>query len=398
MKYSLKEIKVLFYGAYCYNNIGDDLFFYILDRFLYDIFKNNIMLTIITANYLNTYEDTKINNIKYINSKDLWLVIKNIKNTNFLILGPGSIFGDQRKYLTQNMYILFLLLFSKLMNKKRMFLGIDISRTEDILMNWTIYSALLLSDRIFVRFNEEFSYIREKFRLINDNHIMAIHDLVYSKYFFDIISKKNSMDTEFKKNYNKNKIGIVLSDLRHLQNYKYIEKFFVEMIKILINKDLGIEFLFLNNGFNYNDFNYLKYLDKKYNLGINEEKRYKLLTFEKFNPKNIKKVYEKIESYSLVISNKLHSSILCSIAKTPYISLNYHSKMHLLNKELEFKKEYEFDLLSLNNYKTIETQLMRFNEIINNIPIINYNYSNVVQWINENNKFFESLKEYLAEI
>ena len=46
-----------------------------------------------------------------ISASELAKHLKNIKNSDILILGPGSIFGDQLKYLTQNIYILFLILF-----------------------------------------------------------------------------------------------------------------------------------------------------------------------------------------------------------------------------------------------------------------------------------------------
>ncbi|MFK7780213.1 MAG: polysaccharide pyruvyl transferase family protein [Candidatus Gracilibacteria bacterium] len=372
--------KIALYGAYTLNNFGDDIFFYIFTKFLRDKYKN-VEIDLISFNYKNRYENVCLK-VRYVYSKNIFGIIKTIFNNSIIVIGPGSIFGDQNKYIIQNLYILFLSFFAKLFFKKIIFLGIDIPKTDSFILNFSSNFSLLLADKIYLRFSNNLSYINNKFYFIK-NKIHLISDVVYSDLFTSLLNIDNIKA-------NNDDILIVFSDLRHLPNYKYIEQFFINTLKKISSKGFHYKIVSLNMSFKGNkDLDYINYLISKYNLKISNNK---IIYYDKWNIANLSKFYNLVLSSKLLLSNKLHSSIVGSIAGINIFSLNYHSKMHYLNDLIGLKDIFEFELfIDELDHDIIDKYSFKMKRILNDLNTLSYDKQSVKDIIKSNNLFFSNL-------
>ena len=76
------------------------------------------------------------------------------------------------------------------------------------------------------------------------------------------------------------------------------------------------------------------------------------ITIEKYEANPIK-LLENLASYRVIISMRLHGSILGYLAKTPVLSVNYHSKCEGWCQEIGMPYGYQIDLFNLNIEKIV---------------------------------------------
>ncbi len=76
------------------------------------------------------------------------------------------------------------------------------------------------------------------------------------------------------------------------------------------------------------------------------------ITIEKYEANPIK-LLENLASYRVIISMRLHGSILGYLAKTPVLSVNYHSKCEGWCEQIGMPYGYQIDLFNLNIEKIV---------------------------------------------
>lgn len=76
---------ITLFGAYCCNNIGDDILYYILEKFFQDKFHNTQYdVSIICATPSVQYETQQ--HVNYVNRRSFFDVVKTIFKSNYVIV------------------------------------------------------------------------------------------------------------------------------------------------------------------------------------------------------------------------------------------------------------------------------------------------------------------------
>lgn len=376
--------KVSFFWAYCYNNIGDDLFFYIILLMMKRQYGDTFKIDILSSNPQNTYWE--IENVDYVNSLNIFQVIKSLYLSEYLVIWPGSIFTSVSTYWKQNVYVLGLSLIAKVMKKKVVFLWIDFVPIENILLKYMAIWSLFLSEKIYIRFEDNFQLLMKIPKL--STKLSLINDLVFSEFFTKNFFKLSNNHKIQKK------IWIVFSDLSYFWNNSIVEQLYVNVIDILLRKNYNIDFLILNNWISQNKD--LVYIDNFLSTNFFSLKEKFNIVYYKWNwtIKNISSAISDIYSYTFLISNKLHSSIISSIIWTSFFSFSYHEKMRSVNKVVWLQPEFNFDIDKINN-ANIKEYLARFEFSLGKLEnecILNYNFTSVKKILKDNQIALESIK------
>ncbi len=340
--------KITFFGAYTLNNIGDDMFFYALENMFQSHYGNNFLFSFLCYDPKNMYECRMSH--EYIYSKNMRQVIHTIKRNDILIIGPWSIFWDQWKFWKQNTYILLICIIARFYKKKILFYGIDLATSTNMYIQMTQYMCLILSSRIYIRF----PCLKYKYFL---NKIHNIHDVVYSEYFSNMLPSTQQKIIPWDL-YD----VIIFSDLRHIPWYQNIEKFFLHILKSYETSSRKVYVLFLNI-WPWNiqkDKKFFEYLLTKQDI---KKSAFIYKEFPKWDLDNIQKVFDIFFHARYIISSKLHASIIATLWWVWLISLNYHYKMSLLNKDIELDKKFEYNLWDMSE-KSLEEYSNRIDETL----------------------------------
>lgn len=374
--------KISFFWAYCYNNIWDDLFFYVIFSMLKRQHNDNFKMDILSSNPKNTYWDIK--NINYIYSLSILQVIQSLYTSEYLIIGPGSMFTSVTTYRKQNVYILWLSILARILWKKITFLWIDFVPIDNAILRYLALFSLFLSEKIYIRFEDNFNMLK-KIPLLSSK-LYLVNDLVFSEFFTKIFFEKPTRPKYIKK------VWIVLSDLSYFWNNNIVEKLYIEVIEELTKRDFEIDFLILNNWISQDKD--LKYINKFLSEKISLKKDFGIVHYTwNWTIENIINAIDEIYSYSLLISNKLHSSIISSIIWTSFFSFSYHEKMRSLNQTVWLHPDFNFDVDKIND-ANFDEYIRRFETSIEKMEVIqklNYNFDNVQKIVRKNQIILESI-------
>ena len=375
--------KITLVWAYCLNNIGDDNFFYIISSLAK---KQNpqAALNIITHNPLHLY--TSPLKVEYFSKRNFLSLSKAIFSSHEIIIWPWSVFSGLFSSTKEIWFIFGITFLSKILFKKVIFLGIDYSPIENKFYKFLSILTLSLADKVYVRFKQ--NYLNLDRQHILSEKLVAMNDVTYSGYMDELVSQVGDVDQEPKT------IWIVLSDLSYSFRSPSYETFLVFILNSLKSKGYRLKFLSLNmSSYGNKDLEYIKQLNEAHSLWIMEEQ---YISFSKWDEASLKDVIKNFKTFQYVVSNKLHSNILASLAGTSIISLSYHDKMRFLNEHIGLKKDFNFDIdfLSETNESAFQERFTKLLGEIDTAEGLNYSAQTVKLISVQNQKILEEIRFY----
>lgn len=310
------KTKVLIIGYYGAGNLGDEV---LLDATINLLSKtyDSPEITVLTGDIEDTTKNREVDGL-YRN--DYLQIIRNIKNSDIIIGGGGSMLQN----VTSNkslVYYLGILRLAKLLGKKVALLGNGIGPLNTSFYQRLTKSVLKRLDAIVLRDKDSYNLLKD-FGLTN---IHLGNDLVYTLNGMKISTR---LDRK------------ILINLRQWSyNRSFIETI-ERLIEELIEADFEVTLVSFQSG---NDDLILKDLYNKINS-------HKLNYFES---EKYDKIIREISSAELFIGMRLHGLIFSSICNTPFIGLSYDPKVSSLCSNLG--QEYFEDLNNLTFNAIINT-------------------------------------------
>ncbi len=208
---------IVFFGAFGYGNLGDDIFLHEIIKRLSSVSgykntgrnKNRDKKIMIVGNKKLLRKMLKgriINNLEVIDKYNLKKILLSVRRSKLVVIGPGGVFGGRLERILSDLYYFMMLLISYLFGKRVVLLSTDIPVRNEKLLD-RIYGRILsfllavLSYRIYVRFIKNFEELRRIpfFR----RKISLGEDLSY-RYIKDI-KRKISTSVLFSSNKEKDK-------------------------------------------------------------------------------------------------------------------------------------------------------------------------------------------------
>ena len=313
----MKKKKILVYGWFGENNLGDEL---LLDSMIYMINQNvnNAEINVMASKPKEVKKNHKgINCISTTINLSVKSVIKNIICNPFktlynviasdvLIVAGGGAISDWNPNSTKDMFFL-INVFNKL-KKKIFLLGIGagpINKKESY-----IRFKNVLEKANYITVRDEYSF--NELKKIGIKNLKITNDLVFN---FPIKSNKNVKEVK--------KIGLVLAPVCMEKKEKFLK--FVEEIRSLIDslkKEYEISIIPFQNNY---DFILTKYFSDIDGIKIyDDEKSYNYLM-------------DIFSEQDLIIGMRFHSIVLSLMMNKYIIPIVYHPKNYELIKEFELE-------------------------------------------------------------
>ncbi len=373
---------ILLVWSYCQNNFGDDMLFFIIEKILKEKLWD-FKLNIISENASNPYStDSKI---QYILKRNLMGVIRAVISSDVVVVWPWSVFSWLFNPQKETLFVFYVSVFARFFFKKLIFLGIDYSPIQSKLFSFLSLFSLFLSDKIFVRFKQNYLKL-DRYHMLWEK-LQTINDLIFCNYTKELFYLGKS---EYEKV--KGQAMIVISDLSfsfHIESY---EKFIASSIKLLQEKGYNVKILSLNmSSYGNKDTEYLKALSQNYSLSIPEGS---FISFDTWNKENIASVFKLIWESEVVLSNKLHSHIVAAILWVNIISFSYHDKMRYLNHSIGLKEAFNFDInhITIENLEKYQSDFSQMLHVFIESEGINFDTLKVSQEISKNQEIIDQIK------
>ena len=293
-------MSVLIYGFYNKNNIGDDLFKKCFEL----LFPNN---TLLFTDHINL---------------DL------LQNNDTVVFGAGSILDGEIALSDQEIQLL--------LTKRIFYIGVG-SETEISSFHKQILPKAELVISRSINFNNLLRY---------NPYTMYMDDLVYllkDRAKFSVKIKKSILWIP--------NIFIVPKNTDPYWMHSSWDHFKTEMsqsLDVLVNNGYIIDYFCMQNDKKYNDNNCAIEILNRCNSSDLLNKVESNRSFE-----NITQLFS---SYDIILSQRLHGSIISDIVNTKHIAIYHHDKMKVNNKHSVLIDYYSFNknklLETINNFKS----------------------------------------------
>lgn len=221
----MKTKKIMLWGWYGFENLGDDL---LLDTMLSNLSASSRMLTV-PMKVMYDIKDEKVRQIKR-NYNEL---LKGVVNHDVLIIGPGGLFPfDNPKKV---MIYFWIILLWRIFRRKVMFFGIGISERMSSLsiILWRIIANL---SNLFITRS---TGIIDKFKIKKSSNIYTMADAVFAS------------ELRFEECPGEERIGIFAANLsqeRMETKYAYYIKVWQEIVKVLLDKGFYVDLFAFSKG------------------------------------------------------------------------------------------------------------------------------------------------------
>jgi len=302
-------------GYFGFNNAGDELILKTLSELLKTKFNNfnEKNITVLSNNPEQTSREYKVNSIKRWN---LFVIIFTILNTDIVIFTAG-LFQDITSIISLY-YYLGLIILSKLLNKKVILLGVDFGPIKYKFDKLVLKSILKFVDRIYVRTEGSYNFLKTNRFLNNTNlkyNIRLGSDILFSKN----IEYKPELKTE---------LANIYLILRRPDKKNYISNYFniIELCEQLI-KESNIKLVFVPFHIEEDMYFILEIVEKLPNS----------VTIMRWNKAD--NLFNIISNADLLISQRLHGLIIGTLLFKPILGISYDPKL-----------KYFMDEIGLGNY------------------------------------------------
>ena len=283
--------KVLISGYYGFKNFGDEA---ILSVLINHLKSKNIQITVLSSNP----EYTKCSyNVKAVNSFHLKKIINEIKNTDILISGGGSLLQDVTS-LKSLVYYSGIITLAKIFNKKVIIFAQGIGPIRNRFAQLIVKNLLKTCDYISVRDENSLT-------LLKSWGINA--DLTCDPIYSIITTKKDS----------KNSVGIQLRDFKTM-NYNLLQK--LALLIVTKFSDKKIEIFSLQNSQDYEICQKFKTLLYSFNSEIETE----IVT---------ENIIDKISQLEYLIAMRFHALLVGIKCGIKSCAINYDIKVEKLAKD-----------------------------------------------------------------
>lgn len=337
--------KVFLFGYYGFDNLGDDLIL----KSIIEKFGENFEFNVLTYSYEKT---EKLVDANPISRSNFFSIIKNIKKSDIIASGGGSLLQDVTSSKSLYFY-LGLLVIGKLFRKKTIFLYNGIGPVHKKINRFMLKCVLKRIDKIYLRDNKSKEFLNQ---IGIKNNVYVVGDAVFLNDY--------PVNREFKYKNESKKVIISLRKWKKSDKNKIDE--FVKLVNYLVLKGYKIEFLAFKTP---DDVELLNKIKMNVNGDVN------IIS----NDLEIDKLFNKIEEAHFLIGERLHSLILSAICETPFIGIKYDPKItgfvQMVNQIISSETEkISFDLLvdsvnaMENNYNYYYDEIKcKKNEISNNL-------------------------------
>ncbi|MBU2474906.1 MAG: polysaccharide pyruvyl transferase family protein [Nanoarchaeota archaeon] len=399
----MNKIKNLcFFSFIGSDNLGDEAVFYSMIT----NFKNtNHHLSVISTNPDKTkklLKDLDIRKLKIINVKHNLNVIKVIKKSDIFICGGGGIIQDQTSIFNLPFFLSKVFL-AKFFKKTIMFYGIGVGPLKSRLSRLLTKIGLNFAEIITVRDNKSKKILINcgvKEKIINvtadpaisikkslkkEISLLTLNKKINSEKLIMVICLRHWFDT-----YRFMPVKLVKAlDFQTKKDKKKYENFINEISKFLnyCNEKLKYQLIFLPFWINRDNKVHRNIIDK-----LDNKKDIYLLNKE-YSPSQTKGIIQKAD---FVLGMRLHSLILATTSKTPFIAINYSQKVRNYLKML-FSKDSLVDKISVNpeNFSS-EELIEKLNFILKNNTFTSENFKkNFKKLLKKEKENFIYLKEVI---
>lgn len=318
--------KVVVSGYYGYENFGDELILDVLSTHLKSL---NADITVLSGNPKYTKNRNKVESI---NRFDIKQVISEIKSSEVLISGGGSLLQDVTS-LKSLVYYLFIISLGILFNKKVIIFAQGIGPINNNFAKFM--TKLLLKQCYYVSVRDEKSY-----NLLKSWDIVS--EIVPDPVFSINVSKTGSGG-----------VGI------QLRNFHSVSDSFLKSFAMFINEKFSektIKLFSLQKTFDFELCNKFKNLF----LEINPNIKIEIVTDN---------LIEEISNLEYLFAMRFHALLIAIKAGVKSCAINYDIKVESL------AKEYSLPLISLsdsNDYEKIYNDLLKIEYIDTSDKIFNW--------------------------
>jgi polysaccharide pyruvyl transferase WcaK-like protein len=351
-------MKIFIRGYYGHKNLGDELILEILVSQLRRMFGNSVHITVATSE-----DSSKLyNRLKVFQYKSLK---RDLKRSDIIIFGGGGLFDDVGKREWRDQWNLLKIMFLiKLFCKKMFFYGVGYGNIRTKLGKIIINLQAILADGIFVRSSNSYKKVISMW-FVHKKKVFEMRDLVYSlKDCKDVeygIKIKNSGKVS-KKNI---VIGVNVFDyygFLHSDEARQalFRKYFVQNLDDLIQKlRCEIRFIPCQGLFD----------------GDDKLEALKILSLMKYKQKckicsytSHWDIVREISKVDLMVSMKLHGSIVGSIFGKKLVGIFYHEKVRNLFSDMKLDKYcLPIERLGENNLCDLIINCWRDDGVLNRI-------------------------------
>ncbi|BBE30995.1 polysaccharide pyruvyl transferase CsaB [Tepiditoga spiralis] len=331
--------KIFLVGYYGYNNFGDDLLLKSTFKILNEIGFNDTLIIPSEIDFLSKKMRNILKfNVEIINKYDIFSMKKNIKDSDLIIYGGGNLLQSETSLKSYYYYYEICKVAIKY-NKKILFLSQGFGPLKHKTANKKL-KKIMKYENLFGIYRDKVSYNYSK--KYNKNSYFGMDIGPYSLNAY--------------KNKKERKISLCLKN--SYSNLKYLIDF------LNIFSDYTITPLIINSN-----------QDSITNYALVESIRKDTMNEVLFPYKDFNKIQEEIATSSLVISDRLHSSLASIFYETPVLTKLTKKNRRVLksidnkynffyNRLLDIPESY-FRLLKYNFLETSETYKIRLNDTIN---------------------------------
>lgn len=304
-------------GNYGALNIGDEA---ILKGLLYELEKNDAKanLTVISGNPSATKTTHNVNSVDFFPSGirsllhvfSLKPTLDAYKKADLFVLGGGGLFTDQES--RKAVWIWFIqALIAKLYGKKILIVGQSVGPLDSKTAKYLTKTVFSWADSISVR-DVCSKELLENLGIGKEIKISPDLAMNLSEIYSDIIAKEKSVKTE------QNPYSVI--NLKYLKRTnKLYEEEVVKFIKFLISQNQQNVYLKPFGNGEISDEKYLSKLIDQYGLDKNKVRVH--------TDYSVAGTLKLIANAKFLLGMRLHSLILASVCKTPFIGINYHDKV-----------------------------------------------------------------------
>lgn len=298
--------KIVISGYYGFNNMGDES---ILTAIIADL-RENIKDVDITVFSEEPKITMKNHNVRSVYRKNPFKVINEIRKSDLLISGGGSLLQDSTSKRNV-IYYLAIMYFGIIMNKKVMIYSQGMGPIRSKFNRRLTKRVLEKVDIITLRDSSSKRFLRE-IDLKNPNVIVS-SDPVFALEQKDLNTGKNILKNEGLDLQEKKTIGFVIRG--QAKNRYFIENLCKLVDRLIKDDGLNVVFVPFHHG---QDIDILNIID-------NSTKNKVICLHDEYS---IKELLSIIGNLDLLVGERLHSLIYSSIMKVPIIALSYDRKIN----------------------------------------------------------------------
>lgn len=305
--------KIVISGYYGFNNIGDES---ILEAIIFNIKHSidDVEITVLSKEPELTYEE---NDVKVVDRKNIFRIIKEIKNCDLLISGGGGLLQDVTSSKSI-LYYLVIMVMGRMFKKKVMIYSQGIGPICSPLNRFFTKHVLNKVDFITLR-DEESKRFLEEINVVNKN-IKITADPVISLKKVDLESGYQVLKKLGLENCRKPLVGFSVRGRD--KNQKLIDTIANVCDKIIAELDVNVVLIPFHHG---EDLEVIDDIKGKMNK--------KAISFkEEFDTNTMLSI---IGNLDLLVGVRLHSLIFGAIMNTPMIAISYDTKINSFMKYLD---------------------------------------------------------------